>query len=120
MRVRSPLLFLMAFLAMALALQPFAARAHCGNSSAAGASYAAHHGKTSHHHQTRTDPQDAKDKKAADCLLRCIAACAGTVVGSAETGRLIAFPLRHPLPAAQTGEGLIVRPLVPPPQVASL
>jgi hypothetical protein len=114
-----PLLVLIVTLALSLAIPPVAANAHCLETSQAPAVSAMNHDHAAmNHHIDRADKNKA-DKKAADCLLRCMATCAGvTATGPSDQVVLAFVPLRANRPASTLGDGLQLRPLLPPPQPA--
>lgn len=114
-----PLFVLIVTLALSLAIPPVAANAHCLETSQVPAvSTMSHDHLAMNHHNDRADKNKA-DKKAADCLLRCLASCAGvTALGPSDHVVLAFVPLRAYLPASASGEGLQLRPLLPPPQPA--
>jgi hypothetical protein len=106
-------------LALTLAIPPVAANAHCLETSQAGAVSPMSHDNAAMGHHTDHADKSKTDKKAADCLLRCLATCAGMTASAPSDRIVIAFvPLRAHLPASTSGEGLPTRPLLPPPQSA--
>lgn len=114
-----PLLVLIVTLALSLAIPPVAANAHCLETSQAPAVSAMTHDHAAMAHHTDQSDRNRADKKAADCLLRCMATCAGvTATGPSDQVVLALVPLRTHLPVSTSGEGLQLRPLLPPPQLA--
>ena len=119
MRVISSWMFLVVVLALSLAMPPMAANAHCLGAPENPVASAMSHDHAAMNRDRDHSGHDKQDRKATDCLLRCLAACAGVVAtGPSQPLALTMVADRHRLPPQLVLEGLPARPLLPPPQLA--
>lgn len=119
MRLILSLLFAVGVLALSLAMPPMAAYVHCGGMPEVAMASGPSHDHAAMDHTRQKSEHGRHDGKAADCLLRCLASCAGMVATGPSETLSFALASDRPRPVTETMlEGLPSRPLLPPPEPA--